>query len=73
MDEFDKYRVEIFKIAGFAFFAPLGRVFIEPMIVFKEFGLIGTCVFFLVSIGLGTIGFILILKGCAILDVYRRK
>lgn len=33
-------RSEVLKIAGFALLTPFGRVCMEPIIVFKEFGLI---------------------------------
>ena len=73
IDELDKYRVEIFKIAGFAMMTPLGRIFVQPTVVFNEFKPVWFFIYLLISFGLGTIGFMLILKGSDILYGERKN
>ena len=71
--ELDKYRVEIFKIAGFACMAPLGRIFFEPLALLKECGLILFLGYMVTALALTMLGLIFISKGYDILDAEKRK
>ena len=52
--------------------SPLGRVFFEPLAVYKECGPVLFCAFLVIAVGLGTIGLMLILKGYDILSSKRK-
>lgn len=69
----DEYRVEIFKIAGFAMTAPFGRLFFEPIAVFNECGIILFVFYIFIATVLSIAGIILILKGYDILEYQERK
>ena len=66
--EIDRYSAEIFKISGFALMSPLGRVVIQPSVVFTEFGLKGFIFYSIFSLFLFFIGIIILIKGYDILD-----
>ena len=71
--ELEKYRADIFKIAGFAVMTPLGRIFVEPVAVFREFGIIGSITYSIFSILLSLLGLIFFAKGYDILNFEIRK
>ena len=73
VSELDKYRVEIFKIAGFALMTPFARIIVEPIVVFNELGLIMFIGYSIFVLLLFFTGFLLILKGCDILDIQKGK
>ena len=68
INEYDKYKVQIFQIAGFSFFAPLGKIFID----IKDMKLININIAFashlIISISLACFGIILILKGLEVVE-----
>ncbi len=66
--EVDKYGSEIFKIAGFAFMSPFGRIIVQPSIVFNELGFNGFIFYIIFSLFLFFIGIISLIKGYNILD-----
>ena len=68
-----KYRAYTFNIAGFALISPSGRIFFEPVALFKECGPILFFVYIIISLGLALLGLILLLKGYDILDLEERK
>ncbi len=63
IEEYNKYRAQLFQVAGLSLFAPLGRIFID----IKEIKLIDLNIAFLVhiliSLSLSYFGIILIDKG----------
>lgn len=69
----EEYRSEIFKIAGFAMMAPIGKFFLEPWVIFKEINIIKFVIFLAVSSFLAYAGLIFIMKGYDILLANRRK
>ena len=56
MEKQKDYKSDIFKIAGFALFTPIGRVFIEPVVVFHEFGFNGFLIYMIVCLCLLLLG-----------------
>ncbi|MBI3591227.1 MAG: hypothetical protein HY094_07635 [Candidatus Melainabacteria bacterium] len=66
-------RAEILKIAGLAFCSPLGRIFIEPIVVIKEFGFVGFLGYCIFSILVGTFGVNCILRSHEVLEEKRIK
>ncbi len=66
--EVDKYGAEIFKIAGFAFMSPFGRIIVQPSVVFNELGLIVFIFYMIFSLFLFFIGLLVLIKGHGILD-----
>ena len=66
--EVDKYGAEIFKISGFALMSPLGRVVIQPTVVFNELGIVVFMFYVLFTLLMFFIGSFLLLKGYDILD-----
>ncbi|OGI18293.1 MAG: hypothetical protein A3B68_04460 [Candidatus Melainabacteria bacterium RIFCSPHIGHO2_02_FULL_34_12] len=68
INEYDKYRVQLFQIAGFSFFVPLGKVFID----IKDLSLTDLNLAFMIhiiaSICLSCFGIILIVKGLEVLE-----
>ena len=73
INELNKYRVDIFKIAGFAVMVPFGRLFIEPTVIFNEVGLIGFPIYVMISFGLFMLGLMFICKGYDIIEEYDRE
>ena len=73
IDELDEFTVEIFKMTGFAFMAPFGRLFFEPMAVFKECGTILFFIYVTVAFSLLILGLMLIAKAYVILELGERK
>ncbi len=71
--DLDKYRIEIFKITGFAIMTPFGRLFLDPVSILKEFGLLGSFLYCIICVSLTIGGVILILKGYDIIDTKERK
>ncbi len=71
--DLDKYRVEIFKLVGLGMMAPFGRLFLEPITIFKGFGLLGSFFYCIMCVSLAIVGVILILKGYDIIDTKERQ
>ncbi len=69
----EEYRTEIFKIAGFAMMAPIGKFFLEPWVTFKEVNNGIFFIFLIVSLFLAYIGLVFVMKGYDILLIHRRK
>ncbi len=69
----EEYRAEIFKIAGFAMMAPIGKFFLEPWVIFKEVNNGIFFIFLVVSLLLAYIGLVFVMKGYDILLIHRRK
>lgn len=61
-------RAEILKIAGFALITPFGRIFIEPMIVIKEFNSPWIFAYVLFVIFIAIVGLEFIVRSCDILS-----
>ena len=66
--EIDRYGSEIFKIAGFAFMSPFGRIIVQPSVVFNELGLVAFIFYMIFSLFLFFVGLIVLIKGYDILD-----
>lgn len=66
-------RSEVLKIAGFALLTPFGRIFMEPVAVFEEFGLIFFLAYLIISIIIGLLGICCIFRSCDILTIRRIK
>ncbi len=73
IDELNKYRVEILKIIGFAMLSPFGRLFLQPLEIFKEYGLILTMCYAIMSIATGLLGFVIIIRGYEIIEEDKLK
>ena len=61
-------KAEVLKIAGFALLTPLGRVFVEPAVVFNEFGFLGFIIYLIFAFSVGIFGISCILRSCDILS-----
>jgi hypothetical protein len=57
------YKSDILKISGFALTTPLGRIFIEPTVVFNEFGFQNFIGYLVLCLTLTMIGATLIYTG----------
>ena len=64
---------EILKLVGFALCSPLGRICIEPVVVFKECGLISLLCYAVLSFIIGTGGINCIGRSYEILEERRIK
>ena len=64
---------EVLKIVGFALLTPLGRIFVEPIVVLNEFGFIGLICYIIFGFTIGTFGLTCILRSCEILEEKRIK
>jgi len=67
-----EYKAQAFQIAGFALMTPLGRIFLQPTTVFKEFNLFGFIIYLVFSFLIFLVGFIFIEQGRAILEEKRK-
>ena len=67
--ERQKYSAYTFNVAGFALMSPMGRLFLQPLEVYKEYGIIMLIIYSIICFGLFLFGMILILKGFEILDI----
>ena len=65
--ERQKYKAYTLNIAGFALMAPLGKIFVQPEVIFK-FDPVWLLVFVIVSLTLLMVGIIFVGRGCDILD-----
>lgn len=63
-----KYSAYSFNIAGFSLFVPLGKVVLEPVSMFNEFGIYGLVGYVGFSLFLVIIGLSLIIHGRDILN-----
>lgn len=72
--EAERFRSDVFKIAGFALMTPIGKIFLQPLEFFREYGLIFSTLYSIGSLFLALIGFYLIIK-CynELIDYDRRK
>lgn len=73
INELQKFRIEIFKVSGFAFLTPIGRIFVQSTVVFNEFQPIGFLTYLFICLMLGTLGLNLILKAYDIVELEERK
>ena len=64
-----EYRSEVFKVDGFSLMVPFGRVFLQPLEMFKEYGLIFFIGYVIISFGLMFLGLLLIIKGLEEIDI----
>lgn len=74
MDHIEKareYRARTCNFAGFALMAPLGHIFIDPVTIFNQMGLIGFIFYYFVCFSFFFIGLCLIEIGRDIL--YNRR
>ena len=69
MNQERKYRSEIFKIAGFSVMAPFGRIFLQPLEMFKEYGPLSLFLYVIIAFGLFIFGLLLIIKGLEQVDM----
>ncbi|MBI3589843.1 MAG: hypothetical protein HY094_00495 [Candidatus Melainabacteria bacterium] len=67
--ERQKYSAYTFNVAGFALMTPVGRLFLQPLEIFKEYGLIMFMSYGIICLGLFLCGVFFILKGFEILDL----
>lgn len=65
--EEQKYRSEIAKITGMAFMTPVGRIFLDPFTFVQQYDSQFVINYFLYSLLVGSMGFILMLKAHDIL------
>ena len=68
IDRQTEQKSEILKITGFALCAPFGRLFVEPMVVIKEFNSPWLIVYIFISVVFAICGFNCIVRSCDILD-----
>ena len=66
-------KAEILKLVGFALCSPLGRICIEPVVVFKECGLIGFLCYATLSFIVAIYGIDCIARSYEILEESRIK
>ena len=66
--EEEKYKSETYRIVGIAMLTPIGPVFLTPLVLFKQLGLYGFIVYFVVSFTSVILGAILIEQGRKIID-----
>ena len=66
-------QAEILKLIGFAFCAPFGRIAVEPVVVFNEFGLMGFITYLVFTLITGTFGVNCILRSYEVLEEKRMK
>lgn len=71
--EYEKYRAEIFKIAGFAMLTPIGRLFLQPGETFAQYGAIGTLIYVIVSLVLAYFGLYTMLKAYVEMEKIERR
>lgn len=69
-DDLDKYDADMFRIGAFSLMTLLGKVFLYPYETFKEYGLIGFCIYVIIAGVFFYAGLVLLLKGR---DVYLNK
>lgn len=65
--EEQKYRAYTFNISGFALMTPFGKICLDPLTFFKQYELVGSVIYILISFGLFISGFMLIEFGRDIL------
>ena len=63
-----KYRAYTLNVSGFALMSPLGRIVLEPVSTFNEFGAFGLICYLLLALGLTYIGISVVVRGCDILE-----
>ena len=66
-------KAEILKLVGFALLTPFGRICIEPIVVFKEFGFAGFLCYAILSFIIGTGGINCIARSYEILEERRTR
>ncbi len=71
-NKYTEYNAEVFKIAGFAFIAPLGRFFLEPIALIEECR-IYIVLYVIISIVLAFAGIVFIIRGSYLLDKGENK
>ena len=67
--EVDKYGAEIFKIVGFAFMSPFGRIIVQPSVVFNELSRVAFIFYIIFSLFLFFVGLMVLIKGYEILGL----
>lgn len=67
-NERNKYKSHCYQIAGFAMFAPIGNIFIEPAVVFNQFNPKIFVLYLFFTLTLVAIGFILVDKGLEFIE-----
>ncbi len=68
ISEGKKYRAQTFNIGGFALMSLFGKIAMQPLETFKEYGLIGFVCYTVVSIILFILGVLLIQRGYEAVD-----
>lgn len=66
--EGDKYRAQTFNISGFALMSLLGKILMQPLETFNEYGLIGFICYTIFCAVLFICGFLLIQRGYEITE-----
>lgn len=73
VSEEEKFRAETYRITGFALLTPVGRIFLDPLPFFREYGLAFSLGYLILAVVLGIIGFFLIEIARVILYIKRFK
>ena len=68
ISEGGKYRAQTFNIGGFALMSLFGRIMMQPLETFKEYGLIGFICYTVLGIILFILGVLLIQRGYEAID-----
>ena len=66
--EEEKFRADTFRILGIAFITPLGRLLVDPLAFYQEYGLVHTVIYFVYALTAAYIGLIHIEFSRGILD-----
>ena len=68
INESEKYRAQTFNISGFALMSLFGKIMMQPLETFKEYGLLGFVCYTIFCLLLFFLGLYLIQKGYETLD-----
>ena len=69
INEEKKYLAYTFNVAGFAFVTPIGKIVLEPISTFNQFGFKGFIFYLIFCLVLGGVGIISIILGKDIIKV----
>jgi hypothetical protein len=68
ISEGEKYRAQTFNIGGFALMAPLGKIAMQPLETYNEYGLVGFVCYTIFCLLLFSLGLYFIQKGYEVLN-----
>ncbi|MBI2996701.1 MAG: hypothetical protein HYY52_08380 [Candidatus Melainabacteria bacterium] len=71
--EEERYKAETYKIVGIAMLTPIGPVFLTPIVLFKQLGLLGFIIYLLVAFISFILGGIIIEQGRKIFNRERKR